>query len=270
VTDLPDEEAIVVEYSAYIAACVELQEFFRRHRSDFAASPNEAGFIVLWTIPRSYRTFRVVVSLCKAGYGQQAAKLNRTLFEDMLAAHWAMRHDDMAGKRMTEHDHYTATLRKEQYEKHGIPHREPISLRSFTDEERKRLDVRYRGGSRPWTGKSIPQMVRAVAPMWEERDRRLLVQMHDIAHAANNTLLHHSATSLSQGVEVSDDGGVTFNVGPSANFIAAALGLAFWTFANTFSLALQGDGLTELNDLVTKHRDVYSVDRVLQSDEDGP
>jgi len=96
---------------------------------------------VLWTLPRSYRTFRVVVLLCKAGFAQQAAMLNRTLFEDMLAAHWAMRHQDVGSQRMIEHDQYTATLRKEKYEKHGIPHREG-DLPTYTEEQRKRLDVR--------------------------------------------------------------------------------------------------------------------------------
>jgi hypothetical protein len=269
VTDLPDREQILVEYGAYIAACVELQEFFRRHRGDLAAPKNEARHIVLWTLPRSYRTFRVVVSLCKAGYGQQAAMLNRTLFEDMLAAHWAMTHQDVATKRIMEHDRYTATLRREQYEKHGIPHREG-GLPTYTDEQRKRLDVRYRNGSRPWTGKTLPQMLRAVAPMWSEGDRRLLMQMHDIAHAANNTLLHHSATSLSQGADVKEDDGVVFNVGPSTHFVAAALGLAFWTFANTISLALDDERLTELSALADKHKDVYSSARVLQPHEEGP
>jgi hypothetical protein len=172
-----------------------------RTSSSTERDPNKEtlqGHIVLWTLPRSYRTFKVGVAVCKAGYGQQAAMLNRTLFEDMLAAHWAMKHPQIAADRMIEHDQYTAVLRAEQYDKHGIPHRD-VSLPKYTEAQRRRLDVRYRNGSRPWTGKSIPQMLRAVAPMWPEGDRRLLLQMHDIAHAANSTLLHHSATSLSQG-----------------------------------------------------------------------
>jgi hypothetical protein len=266
-TDLPDQEPILVEYGAYIAACVELQDFFRQHRGDLAAPKNEAGHIVLWTLPRSYRTFRVIVSLCKAGYAQQAAMLNRTLFEDMLAAHWAMDHQDLAATRMTEHDQYTATLRKEKYEKHGIPHREG-TLPTYTAEQRKRLDALYGRGARPWTGKSVPEMLRAVAPMWNEEDRRLLMQMHDIAHAANNTLLHHSAASLSQGVRVTN--GVTFDVGPSPHMVAGVLGLAFWTFANTISLALEAQRLAELSELVTRHKDIYSSTRTLRPDEEGP
>jgi hypothetical protein len=111
-------------------------------------------------------------------------------------------------------------------------------------------------------------MLRAVAPMWNEGDRRLLMQMHDIAHAANNTLLHHSAASLSRGVRVTN--GVTFDVGPSPHMVAGALGLAFWTFANTISLALQGEQLTELSELVTRHKDIYSSTRTLRPDEEGP
>jgi hypothetical protein len=112
-------------------------------------------------------------------------------------------------------------------------------------------------------------MLRGVAPMWSEGDRRLLMQMRDIAHAANNTLLHHSATSLSQGVDAKD-ARVVFNVGPSTRFVAAALGLAFWTFANAISLALDGEQLAELSTLADKHKDVYSSARVLQPHEEGP
>jgi hypothetical protein len=197
----------------------------------------DAGEIVLWTLARSYRTFKVVVALCKAGYGQQAAMLNRTLFEDMLAGHWAVKHSKQAVRRMIEHDQYTAVLRAEAFNLHGL-RRADANERAYTKEERKRLDVRYRNGSRPWTGRSLPQMLRAVEDMWPEPDRRLLRQMHDIAHRANNTLLHHSSASLSQGVRMQN--GVSFDVGPSPDFVAAALGLAFWTFANTLSLALEG------------------------------
>jgi hypothetical protein len=52
--------------------------------------------------------------------------------------------------------------------------------------------------------------------------------------------------------------------------VAGALGLAFWTFANTISLALQGEQLTELSELVTRHKDIYSSTRTLRPDEEGP
>jgi hypothetical protein len=42
-----------------------------------------------WTLARSDRTFGMVVKLCRLGYDQQASMPNRSLFEDMISAHFA-------------------------------------------------------------------------------------------------------------------------------------------------------------------------------------
>jgi hypothetical protein len=257
------QEVLREELAEHFAACEEVQEFFRARRGE-QRKPTPAHHAVTWTTARSYRTFLAVVHLCECGYGQQAAMLNRTLFEDMISAHWAVKHPETAAKRLIEHDQYTATLRAEMYTEHGIPFAPP-NLPRYTDEERERLNKRYRDGSSAWTGKTLPRMVKAVAPMWEEVDRRLLHQMHDIAHRAHNTLLHHSATSLSLGVTVSkDDEGndtVTFNVGPSCVFVQSSLSFALWTFPNTFSLLLDVKALAGLNELMSKHSHLYSTAR---------
>ncbi len=195
--------------------------------------------------------------------------LNRTLFEDMVSAHWAVKHPDAAAKRMAEHDLYTATLRAEEYAKHGIKRPTPTKLPSYTEEERAKLDKRYRNGSSAWTGKTLPAMVRTIESMWSEPDRRLVNQMHDLAHRANNTLLHHSSASLSLGVTVSEDEQgtetVTFNVGPTRDFIGSSLAFALWTFPNTFSLLLEGEALDGLNELMRKRRDLYSTARASEA-----
>lgn len=221
-----------------------------------------------WTTARSYRTYLVVVHLCKCGYGLQAAMLNRTLFEDMISAHWAIKHPKAAATRMAEHDAYTATLRGEEYTRHGINKPLGKNLPTYTRKQRERLDKRYRRGSSGWTGRSVPAMVKDVESLWSAPDRHLLHQMHDIAHRANNTLLHHSATSVSQSVTVrEDDEGdtVIFNVGPTRDFIRPALGFALWTLPNTFSLLLEGDSLEALNELGQKHKHLYSTTRVVEA-----
>jgi len=70
---------------------------------------------------------------------------------------------------------------------------------------------------------------------------------------AFNMLMHHSARSMSIGVDIADEGSATFNVGPSTDLVALALGFAFWTYANTISLTVEGDDLTVLTKLVTKY-----------------
>jgi hypothetical protein len=252
-----EQPALLNEFSEYFAACDEVSEFFREHRS-VDPKPTSEWHAVAWTAARSYRTYLVVVHLCKCGYCLQAAMLNRTLFEDMLAAHWATKHPEAAARRIAEHDQYTALVRAEHYKKHSI--KKPSgTLPSYTPRQRAKLDRRYRRGTSGWTGKSTAGMLRAVESMWTEADRRLLTQMHDIVHRASNTLLHHSAISLSQGVSVSEDGNVTFNVGPTDVFIRPALAFALWTFPNTFSLLLEGANLDALNELMRKHLDLYST-----------
>ena len=89
--------------------------------------------------------------------------------------------------------------------------------------------------------------------MWPQSDRRLLMQMHDIAHRANNVILHHSAASLSQGVIDTPSGGYTFNVEASGSGISAALGFGFWTFANTISLTASAEERPELEAVMGRH-----------------
>lgn len=266
---MQEQEVLLDEFAEPFAACEELNEFFRAHRAA-ERTRTAASLVATWTTARSYRTFLAVVHLCKCGYGQQAAMLNRTLFEDMVSAHWAVKHPEVAVQRMAEHDQYTATLRGEEYAKHGINRPTAPKLPSYTEEERAKLDKRYRNGSAAWTGKTLPGMVRTVESMWSEADRRLLNQMHDLAHRAHNTLLHHSSAALSLGVTVAEDAEgnetVTFNVGPTRDFIGSSLAFALWTFSNTFSLLLDGAVLDALSELMRKHRDLYSTTRVADAD----
>ena len=76
-------------------ACEELEEAAaERFRSwpprEGEVDDAEAGAddIISLELARSTKTFRGVVELCRSGYGEQAAMLNRSLFEGMAVAHW--------------------------------------------------------------------------------------------------------------------------------------------------------------------------------------
>ena len=84
------------------------------------------------------------------------------------------------------------------------------------------------------------------------------MQMYDLNHRANNTILHHSAKSLSLGVRVTDDR-VSFDVGSSDVLVPKVLEFAFWTLRNTFSLVVDEDVGKELTALYGKHRPCISV-----------
>jgi hypothetical protein len=105
---MQEQESILVEFVEEFAACVEIEKLFRNNKPTNAPA-HEAGEIVLWTSARSHRTFKVMVKDCKLGYAFEAAKLNRSLFEDMVCAHWAQRFPKNARKLIRDHGQYTTS-----------------------------------------------------------------------------------------------------------------------------------------------------------------
>jgi hypothetical protein len=242
-----DQTSIEEEFLQSLEACDALDKFGRAHRPS-----RESGStpVLNWTLARSTRTFKIIVKLCRLGFGQQASMLNRTLFEDMIFAHWAAQFPKRSTRLIVWHEQYVKLRRIAVYEDHKIRHNMTAPKWDATREKRMRGLFRRQ----TWTGRSIPKMVEKVEEMWprgEDRDR--LKRMHDVLHQGHNTLMHHSSRSLSFGVEVDGDGNAKFNLGPSSDLVALALGFAFWTYANMLSLTVQGDDLEALNELATRY-----------------
>lgn len=244
-----------------LKACRELESFARANRPK-KGPKHEASLIVMGTVARSDKTFRAILHLCDpatgGGFGEQAGMLTRSLFEDMITAHWATKFPERALKQIIEQDQYVALENGRLLKKHKMT-RPGMTFLTVTKQEEERLKARYsRGG---WTQKTVPQMVKAIAPMWEdEKERRLFKQMHDLGHRVNNTLMHHSARSLDRNVKATSQG-VIYTPGRSDSNLASALGMAFWTYVQTLSLVVNPDAQKKLSKLYSKHRDVYSKAR---------
>lgn len=235
------------QFAESFEACDALDAFSRSHRPKAAQGGSP---VFTWTLARSSRTFVVVVHLCRIGYGPQASMLNRTLFEDMVYAHWAARYPSRSHRLMRWHEEYVKLRRIAVYKRNKVPH--TMTPPNWDGKRRNRMGRLFRSGG--WTGRSIPQMVKAVETMWgTEQERKRLHRMHDLIHQSNNTLMHHSSRSLSIGVQVDEDGRTTFNLTPSTDLVSLALGFAFWTYANTISLTLKGDELAALNELAMRY-----------------
>lgn len=147
----------------------------------------------------SPRTFNVVVELCRLGYGQQASMLNRTLFEDMVFAHWAARLPYRSNKLMRWHEDFVESQRIRYYVRHNLPHE--MTPPEWWGKRKKRMARLFGRGT--WTGRSVPTMVKAVETMR--------------AHGRQgfNILMHHSSRSLSDGSTLTNEGNTGFDVGPS-------------------------------------------------------
>jgi hypothetical protein len=66
--------------------------------------------LLLAVFARSTLSYRAVMQLCRGGYGEQADMLNRSLFEDMAAAHWISLHRLEAVRRIEQHHQHSRVL----------------------------------------------------------------------------------------------------------------------------------------------------------------
>jgi len=193
---------------------------------------------------RSTDTFTCAVRCVRVGYGAQAAMLNRSLFEDMVDAHWINAHPEDAAAQYADHHEHGRMLLADAVATFPNLLGE-VNLPEFDQEERERLDgVFGKFGQRSWTRLNLHERVEAIGDQWTtEDDREVLRFMHLLAHRENNQTLHVSAQSLHAAAELDGNGRPVFLLGPRTRMVYRALFGAYWTFSQTATLVVDRFGL---------------------------
>jgi len=88
---------------------------------------------------RSFNTFCAAVELARMGFGQQAAMLNRSLFEDMIDGHWVTLEPELAVQRLEEHHLHGRMLLADAVRDEGLLPEDDIP--SFDATRREELDT---------------------------------------------------------------------------------------------------------------------------------
>ncbi len=238
----PVRSQLAERYAEQLEACDGLRQFALDIRTPWGGRPldddmkHEAILVVISS--RSLNTFWSAVELARIGFGQQAAMLNRSLFEDMIDAHWVTVEPDLAAQRLEEHHlHGRMLLADTVREDRLLPESD---IPTFDAERRIALDKQFGAyGERSWTGLSLHQRGEAVKHLWgDEQGQEGLRFYCRIVHRENNQLLHVSAFSISSEVRARTSDALTLSLGPSEAHVGKALLSAFWTFGQTISLIL--------------------------------
>ena len=242
---------IVEAFRKEFESCKALLDFARAHRPQKARTPDRAGLVINATYARSSKTYQASFRLAGLGYGVQAAMLNRSLFEDMVVAHWVERNPVRAPDMLLRHRQHSVETIRDALQKHGrdieLSHLPPLS-----EEERAALADEFGRGH--WTGASLYVLTKDVEDEWPVGiDRELLWQVFDITHYVNNLLLHHTAFGLDMAAALSEPGIARWDVGSSKTHVHAALLGAFFSYAHTVSLVVDGAALDELRTLYAQH-----------------
>ena len=220
---------VVEAFPLAFEACEALLYFAVANRPDEPPNKDAAGRLIFRTYVRSSKTYQGSFLLAGRGYGVQAGMLNRSLFEDMLVAHWIKRNPDEAPEKYERHRRHSVEQMREAMAKYGSES-EMAHLPALSEEEREAHAKEF--GFRGWTGLTLYELAKAVEEEWPEGklDRGLLWWVFDIAHRFNNLLLHHSAMGLGLAAEDdASDGTIRYDVGPSTAHVHGALFAAFFS-----------------------------------------
>jgi hypothetical protein len=252
-------DGVVRAFERQFVACDALYGFARDNRPERPPTADTAGRLILATYARGSKTYQGALRLAYLGYGAQSFMLGRSLWEDMLVAHWIKLNPDTAPRQLDDHRRMTLAVYQGELRRFGlnVPDAEPLDRC-----ERDRLRAEF--GSGHWTKLSMDALCKAVATEFPEQEghRRLLRQVDRVLHRHANLIVHNSFLSIGGAFSsIEADGGMTFDVGVSTRFIPNALFIAFFSYIHLTSLVVHGEAADALSRLWHDHKEAFTVER---------
>lgn len=245
------ERQIAASFVQELRACAELEAFAVNSLEPWQgrpiqkSSPDEppgADEITGLIFARATKTFKAAVQLTRQGYGEQAAMLNRSLFEGMAVAHWVVANEEAAAERFFRGWQFDRYLLARVIENTGwLPDGAEAQGPELSEED---LQVMRRDfgtyGHKLWTGhKGLRELVDEIESDWgDEGERQMLRNFLRVVNRDNNQLLHSTVSGLAGAATGVADDGLYLSVGPSATRIEQALFPAYWTYAQTFGVLI--------------------------------
>jgi hypothetical protein len=205
----------------------------------------DAQFLVLSLFSRSTRTYEAIVrSLAERAFAEQIAMLNRSLFEDMVDAHWVHLNRETALERLGQHDRWSRYLRanvQREFAKGFFDGRKPTKQDLSEEEVNAFRHLFGRRGGKSWTGVEFDERYKEILGYWESDDQqRYMRWFNRWIHKLNNEIVHPSAFSLARlaAPQPTEEGGWHFRFGSTKEWLGQALSCAFWTYERTFELVV--------------------------------
>lgn len=203
--------------------------------AEWAMAPGSFENLIIGTFARATKTFRAALLLCDRGYGEQAAMLNRSLFEHMVVTWWmSLQPDgDELVERMKRHYDHARVLYERASDQHPELELDPGAEATPLEVEYvAALDKEFGRHGGQWHGKRLDELVREVEEGWDEPYGGMLWKFFRFVNHWNNYILHHSSIGVTEGVrwDVPEETPVLV-LGPSREWADASLWATFWCYA---------------------------------------
>jgi hypothetical protein len=265
-------DRIKERHGGELTACEFLVEVYESRVSPWSGRPVEAkdtermspDEIIVMELSRSRKSYEASIDLARRGFGEQAAMINRSLFEGMAVAHWVHSHENEAMDRFNRaarlHDHlYIERIRNTGW----LDEEEFASFEPLDNDDLNALKKDFgKYGELMWTGHdNLRDLIREIEDQWEsERAKKELWTFFKIAHHDNNQLLHSTVSGMARSLVHRDRDGIRVWNGPSNTSVDKALFGAYFAFLNLLTLGIDRfelAGREELNEKVKQHQYVF-------------
>lgn len=229
---------VAARYSQRLTKCDELLRYvldgiepWSGRGLDLEEHPADTALAAM--LARATHGYWATLELCRIGLAEEAAKLNRSLFEDLVDVHWTLLNPGRAVARLRGHlEHGELLMAERRQEFPDVFDLADERLPAPDPARRAELDKTYGDyGEKPWSGLSLHARSKAIAAMWpDDEGRHQLRFFGQVAHRENNQRLHMSAEALTDRVGTTDQTSAGFRVGPSERYEDKALLGAYWSY----------------------------------------
>jgi hypothetical protein len=216
------------------------------------ATRDEADRIIALAVARGTTTFKAALALIRAGFGREAAMLNRSMFEGMAVAHWVSAEPEVAADRFHKANEFEIHLMREKAATLESDQAVPSGPGELDAEELAEAKTLFGpNNDRMWTGhRNIWELVDSIEDQWEEPGRTVLRLYLRFEHVGNNKQLHASASAIF-GLKLDPmtvrEGrtGMTMRIGPGPDCLDGATLGAFFNHSSLLSLLVDHFDLGE-------------------------
>jgi Family of unknown function (DUF5677) len=257
-------EDVRAEFDAYYQACEAVADFARANRPSIPGKPTDLDLLCLRTYARASKGFQAGYKLAYDGYGIQAFILGRTVYEDMLVAHWI---DINAARAPAQFARYERLQLFRLDQARQQVELGPITRKEIPSQKEVESLVQEFGAKHSWTKLTIDKLKNAVRSEFPEEGsiRRLLDQVHGVTRRYGNLAVHHSFLSLEAAAPKLPDGRIIGDVGASPLLIPQALWILFFSYLNLVTLYVNEEARIEAGRVWLQHHSVFTAVRPADS-----
>jgi hypothetical protein len=184
---------------------------------------------------RTTRTYWATVELLRISFGDQAAMLTRSLFEDMVDVHYICVESEAAIDRLPKNaEHADMVMIDALKDDPALLAGEPLP--GYDPARRAELNTLFGPfGEKGWSGLSIRKRVAKIRHMWQGDELRTLRFFLDVVNRSNNQTLHMSGAALGSMIRGEDADGLYLGFGPGPEGVARGAFGAFWIYSQSLS-----------------------------------